>query len=157
MAEVGENGCSKAERLPKSSSSFRATPHTIVTIDFGTTHCSLSYLYGVNKHPNPLEIEPVLLSLDQQGRKRVPSCILFDEQGKGKSFGYQARDEYATMGKRARTSHAYFEHIKKELKREKVSYLNCTRLMPCQCLALRPGYNMTTVQLGLSIMQMLYY
>ena len=114
------NGCKKATRLPKSDESFRATPNTVVTIDFGTTHCSVSYLTSVNSHPNPRTMDPILLKIDDQGRKRVPSCILFDQFGVKKAFGYQARSVYASVTKSLRPSYAYFEHVKKDFQRDKV-------------------------------------
>ncbi len=115
------NGCSKATRVTKSADSFRSIPNSVITIDFGTTHCSVSYLTSVKACPNPAEVEPVLLKLDNEGRKRVPSCILFDQFGSWNSFGYQARDQYAKLAKAVRPACAFFEHVKKEIQRKEVS------------------------------------
>ncbi len=115
------NGCPKATRVAKDLDEFRSKPNTIVTIDFGTTHCSVSYLTSIKACPDPSEMEPVLLNLDSQGRKRVPSCILFDHLGGMKSFGYQARDQYAKLLITERPACAFFEHVKKEIQRTEVS------------------------------------
>ncbi len=119
--ENERNGCAKANRVAKRFDSFRSRPDSIVTIDFGTTHCSLTYLTSIEAIQNPSAIEPVLLKLDTQGRKRVPSSILFDQFGDRKSFGYPARDQYAKMLNPLRPSVAFFEHIKKDIQRKNVS------------------------------------
>ncbi len=116
-----KNGCSKAIRVPRRSDSFRSKPNTVITIDFGTTHCSVSHLTGIKACPNPSALEPELLTLDNAGRKRVPSCILFDRFGETKSFGHQAREEYASLQTELRPCYAFFEHVKKEIQRKKVS------------------------------------
>ena len=115
ISHVADNGCRKAIRKNKCFESFRATPNLVVTIDFGTTYCSVSYLIGVDRNAKSSEMEPTLLKLDDRGSKRVPSCILFDQYGVCKSFGYQARDQYTSLGKTSRPSYAYFEYVKKEL------------------------------------------
>ncbi len=141
MAEGSEkvisNGCCKATRVDKDLVSFRSKPNTIVTIDFGTTHCSISYLTSINASLNPAAMDPVLMKLDNEGRKRVPSCILFNKCGDRESFGYQARDQYATLGKSVRPAYAFFEHVKKEVQRNEVSiYISCSSkfiILACRC------------------------
>ena len=118
---ICENGCAKATRVAKKFDPFRSTPKSIVTIDFGTTHCSVSSLLDVNACPDPSVLDPVLLNLDTKCRKRVPSCILFDKFGDRKGIGYEAREEYATLGMRVRPAYAFFEHVKKEIQRKEVS------------------------------------
>ncbi len=130
------NGCAKAIRMPKSSDSFRSTPNSVVTIDFGTTHCSVSYLTSIKACPNPSAMEPVLLKLDNEGRKRVPSCILFDQFGKMNSFGYLARDQYAKLTRAVRPACAFFEHVKKEIQRKAVSQIMYSAVQSCMYVAI---------------------
>ena len=114
------NGCSKAIRVPKKEEGFRATPSAVATIDFGTTHCSAAFLTLTDEDTESSLTEPILLTLDDQGRKRVPSCILFDSSGVTIAFGYQARSEYAGLGRDQRPHYAFFDHVKKTFVREKV-------------------------------------
>ncbi len=126
MAEKvrSKNGCSKADRVAKrSTDTFRSTPNSIVTIDFGTTHCSVSKLAGIRKCPNPSALEPVMLELDKEGRKRVPSCVLFNQEGKLEFFGYNARNQYEKLTKEQKECSACFSHIKKEIQRKEVSII----------------------------------
>ncbi len=119
-----KNGCVKAIRVEKGLDNFRSKPNTIVTIDFGTTHCSVSYLTSIKQCPDPSSMEPVLLNLDTESRKRIPSCILFDHLGDVRSMGYQARDQYAKLQNAERPACAFFEHVKKEIQRKEVSRLS---------------------------------
>ncbi len=116
-----DNGCHKATRVTKTLESFRSTPNSIVAIDFGTTHCSVSSLLEIKTHPNISALKPSLLKLDNEDRKRVPSCILFDNSGKMKSFGKKARDQYAKLPKTEIPGYTFFEHVKKEVQRTEVS------------------------------------
>ena len=115
------NGCRKATRkgYTELDFKFRAKPRFIATIDFGTTHCSVAYLNRPDLAPKPSEVDPILLSLDEQGNKRVPSCILFDMNGERVAFGYEAREHFTTL-KSKRVEHYYFEHVKRLLQQEKV-------------------------------------
>ena len=108
--------CSKAEREP-----FRRTLKYLATIDFGTTHCSVAYLHRPDQAPNPSEVDPTVLKLDNYGNKRVPSCILFDEKGNKMAFGHEARQQFAALDRELRHQHHYFEHVKKNLQYEKVT------------------------------------
>ncbi len=126
MAEkvMSKNGSPKATRVTKrATDTFRSTQNTIVSIDFGTTYCSVSMLTGIRTCPNPSLLEPKMLKLDEESRKRVPSCILFDQFGKVKSFGYLARNQYMKLDKEERTLSAFFVHIKKEIQRKEVRML----------------------------------
>lgn len=116
------NGCTKAKRrgFTELGCEFRTTPHFLATIDFGTTHCSLAYLIGPDSAPNPSEVDPTLLKLDDAGNKRVPSCILFDIHGKMVAFGHEAREQFAGLDHQLRPHFSYFEHVKKHLQHEKV-------------------------------------
>lgn len=123
MATHTSNGCSKADRKGYTDldSKFRTTPRFLATIDFGTTHCSVAYLLRPDQALNPSEIDPLLLKLDDAGNKRVPSCILFDMNGKKIAFGYEARDQFATLDNQTRPQFHYFEHVKRQLQHEKVT------------------------------------
>ena len=116
------NGCPKAKRKPYTDlqSKFRATPRYLATIDFGTTHCSVAYLSRPDLAPNPSEIDPTLLKLDDSGNRRVPSCILFDNNGNKMAVGNSARERFAAMDHELRPRYLYFEHVKKLLQHEKV-------------------------------------
>ncbi len=71
-------------------------------------------------------MNPVLVRLDNEGRKRVPSSILFDRFGERQSFGYPAKEQYTKLANEVRPSCAFFEHVKKEVQRQKVSIIICT-------------------------------
>ena len=123
MAIRTSNGSSKAVRKGYAdlTSKFRATPRYLATIDFGTTHCSVAYLLRPDLAPNPSEEDPNILKLDNNGNKRVPSCILFDMNGMKIAFGYEARELFSTIDSKLRPQHHYFEHVKKNLQHEKVT------------------------------------
>ena len=98
------------------------TPKFVATIDFGTTHCSVAYLIRPDLEPNPSEVDPTVLTLDNAGNKRAPSCILFDSSGNKIAFGYEARELYASYKQELRPHFHYFEHVKKHLKHKTVTY-----------------------------------
>lgn len=112
------NGVELAERRDKStleklySDKFRrGSPDTIVTVDYGTTYCSVYYaLY-------PKE-EVVALTLDQSGSQRVPNCLLFSKEGRLMKFGSEASDSYADTDEEERKNFYYFEHVKKFFKHQ---------------------------------------
>lgn len=120
--DTGDGYTKAMRRVPKDSDLGRVSPNTIVTIDFGTTWCSVAYLTEVSKHDTvPSRMDPVLLELDEQGHTRVPNCILFDQHGVRNAFGYQAREQYASKKKELRNNCAYFEKVKKNVQQEEVS------------------------------------
>ena len=98
-------------------------PRFVATIDFGTTHCSVAYLIRPDLQPEPSKLEPIVLSLDNDENKRVSSYILFDSNRKMIAFGQEARDKYASLKREERPKYHYFEHVKKQLQREKVTYI----------------------------------
>ena len=98
----------------------QTTPRFLATIDFGTTHCSVAYLLRPDKKPNPSEFDPTLLTLDEDGNRRVPSYILFDASGKKIAFGKEAREQYADFDHEERPQYHYFEHVKKKLQHNEV-------------------------------------
>lgn len=114
------NGVCKATKSTRDSTCFREKPRNIATIDFGTTHCSVTY--QLNAHLADGDQKPQILKLDESGplAVRVPSCILFDREGKRRSFGYQARTQYYKMEQRTRPNFIYFEQIKMKLQHDKV-------------------------------------
>ena len=97
------------------------TSKFVTTIDFGTTNCSVAYLIRPDLARNPSEVEPIVLKLDSSGNRRVPSCILFDPNGKKIAFGYEAREQFADLNRDQRRRHHYFEHVKQHLQNEKVA------------------------------------
>ena len=97
------------------------TSKFVTTIDFGTTNCSVAYLIRPDLARNPSEVEPIVLKLDSSGNRRVPSCILFDPNGKKIAFGYEAREQFADLNRDQRPRHHYFEHVKQHLQNEKVA------------------------------------
>ena len=120
MAKRKENGVSPAKRMTNNFK-FREKPKNIATIDFGTTHCSVAY--KLNADVAPEKEKPEILKLDESGplAVRVPSCIVFDSEGKRLYFGYQAREHYYRMDHAQRPNCIYFEHIKMKLQHDKVS------------------------------------
>jgi len=126
---MATNWCSKADRKH-----YRSTPQFLTTIDFGTTHCSVVYLLRPDLEPNPSEVDPTVLKLDNSGHKRVPTYILFDANGNKMAFGHEARERFAALNHEQRPRHHYFEHVKKNLQHEKVTQLtrknNVDRLLP---------------------------
>ena len=120
ISTASRGGYPKAKRVPKQHIGFRSTPKFLATIDFGTTHCSVAYIVNAHVHDNPSEMDPIILMLDVVGRHRVPSCILFDPNGKKVAFGFKARTIYCGMDHEERPNYTYFEHIKRHLQREEV-------------------------------------
>ena len=114
---MASDGCAKVTDRKE----FRNTPKFLATIDFGTTHCSVAYLLRPDQAPNPSEVDPTLLKLDNAGNRRVPSCILFDSNGKMKAFGHEARDQFTALERKLKPDHHYFEHVKRHLQHEKVT------------------------------------
>ena len=112
MAAPYVNGVTLAKRKDKfdleklyTDNFRRGSPETIVTIDYGTTYCSVYYaLY-------PKE-DLVPLIIDQSGSQRVPNCLLFSEDGRLMRFGAEASDLYADTDEQERKKFYYFEHVK---------------------------------------------
>ena len=99
------------------------TPEFVTTIDFGTTHCSVAYLLRPDLADISSElVDSTVVKLDNNGNRRVPSCILFKPNGDKTAFGYEAREQFAALKLELRSQHHYFEHVKGHLQREKVTY-----------------------------------
>ena len=101
------------------------TPQFLTAIDFGTTHCSVAYLLRPDETSSRNKVDPIVLKLDNAGNKRVPSCILFDNNGNKITFGYEARHQFTSLNREPRSKffqeYHYFEHVKGHLQREKVT------------------------------------
>lgn len=122
MAKEFDNGVTGAYRK-SNTTGFRQTPRNIATIDFGTTHCSVTY--KINAHLTSDTEKPELLKLDESGplAVRVPSCIIFNQEGQRLFLGYQARNHYNRMDHSLRPCYIYFEHIKMSLQHDAVSLI----------------------------------
>ena len=118
MATRTSNASSTAGRKD-----FSTVPQFLATIDFGTTHCSVAYLLRPDLEPNltPSEVDPIVLKLDNDGNRRVPSCILFDPNGSKIAFGQEAREQYSALDHEERPLYHYFEHVKKNLQHDEVT------------------------------------
>ena len=113
------------------------TPQFLTAIDFGTTHCSVAYLLRPDETSSRNKVDPIVLKLDNAGRKRVPSCILFDNNGNKIAFGYEAREQFTSLNRKPISKtvkffpeYHYFEHVKGHLQREKVTlvYAACVSI-----------------------------
>ena len=104
-------------------------PQFVAAIDCGTTHCSVAYLLRPDLQPDPSEVDPTVLKLDYAGNKRVPTCILFDPNGKKMAFGYEARERFAALRRELRPQFHYFEHVKKHLQHKTVTSKICLGLI----------------------------
>ena len=102
------------------STAAGTTPEYVTTIDFGTTHCSVAYLLRPDLEDEL--VDSTIVKLDNRRNRRVPSCILFNSNGNKIAFGYEAREQFATLKQEQRPQHHYFEHVKGHLQREKVTY-----------------------------------
>lgn len=98
----------KKSSLPKlySDNFRRGTPETIVTIDYGTTHCSVYYTLYENGDVVPL-------TMDQTLTHRVPNCLLFSKDGRLMKFGSEASETYSDKDDEVKKNYYYFEHVKK--------------------------------------------
>ena len=97
---------------------FRTIPKYVAAIDFGTTHCSVSFIIRPDINP---EVEPTCLNLNKSFN-RIPNCILFDKFGKCIALGEEARSVYADLDESEIMEHYYFEHVKKALADDEVCY-----------------------------------
>ena len=121
MATKTSNGCVVARRVPRTSARFRQTPLNIAAIDFGTTNCSLAYTIGFESNSGP-----ELLTFNST-LYRVPTAILFDENGKATDFGHDAHEQYRNLEDKERLRCTYFEQIKMELQNDEV-YVDIAQL-----------------------------
>lgn len=109
------NGAEVARRIPREQAKFRARSRNVAAIDFGTTNCSIAYLTEADSP----EQEPHRLLLNGT-YERVPTAILFKEDGTFVSFGNEARQDYLNLDDDARPNYLYFEQIKMKLQQDEV-------------------------------------
>ncbi|XP_014823197.1 PREDICTED: heat shock 70 kDa protein 12B-like [Poecilia mexicana] len=83
----------------------------VIAIDFGTAYSG----YAFNITARDEESDPIL---KRWGAKhgldtpKTPTCILFDENGKFLSFGYEAKTTYIKMRGEEAKKHYFFEGFK---------------------------------------------
>lgn len=109
------NGAEVARRIPREQAKFRARSRNVAAIDFGTTNCSIAYLTEADSP----EQEPHRLLLNGT-YERVPTAILFKEDGTFVSFGNEARQDYLNLDDDARPNYLFFEQIKMKLQQDEV-------------------------------------
>ncbi len=111
------NGCPVAKRVPRAAANYRVPSKNVAAIDFGTTNCSVAYLTASD---DP-EKGPQRLTLNST-HNRVPTAILFNQNGKFASFGHEARNDYIqSLDDADRLNYYYFEEIKMNLQLDEVS------------------------------------
>ena len=102
---------------------FRPASPYVAAIDFGTTHCSVTYTLDGSKIPIKCKLEDT--------HERVPNAIFIDKTtNKVVSFGYKAQAMFSQ--KRQQHHHIYFERMKMILYRTAVSD---SHLLLSYCLA----------------------
>ncbi len=117
------NGCPVAKRVPRSSANYRVSSKNVAAIDFGTTNCSVSYLTTTDD----AKAGPQCLKLNGT-HQRVPTAILFNQDGKFVSFGHEARSDYLLgLDDGDRLKYYYFEEIKMSLQLDEVR--SCMRVI----------------------------
>ena len=109
------NGCILARRIPRSEARCRQPSNYIAAIDFGTTNCSIAYILP----GETFEKEPNVLAF-QGTQQRVPTAILFNNDGVVRSFGDKARKTYRNLRVEEMRDWAYFEQIKMDLQHDDV-------------------------------------
>ena len=121
------NGCPKFQLKSLSSlpskPKFRRSLKYVATIDFGTTHCSVAYVLFLNllKNVPGVHLQPTLLALEGN-TKRIPNCVLFNNEGELEYLGVRARERWANMDHQQRPGYYYFDHVKKLLQYDEVSF-----------------------------------
>ena len=115
------NGCEVARRVPRRDARCRQPSSNIAAIDFGTANCSLAYIIAgemTDNGPNLLPLHGTVY--------RVPTAILFRNDGTVKAFGDTARKLYRNLDDEQRLEWAYFEQIKMDLQQDEVwEYVLC--------------------------------
>ena len=111
--KTSPNGCTVARCMPRKSVEWRQPSAYIAAIDFGVSNCSVAYVV-------PGKINPHMLPLDDT-MCRIPTTILFNNNGTLNSFGWQARTRYYNLDDGKRLEYAYFDHIKMDLQHDQVT------------------------------------
>ncbi len=113
------NGCPVAKRVPRAAANYRVPSRNVAAIDFGTTNCSVAYLTASDDPQKG----PQRLTLNST-HNRVPTAILFNQNGKFASFGHEARNDYIqSLDDAERLNYYYFEEIKMNLQLDEVSLI----------------------------------
>ena len=100
----------------------------IAAIDFGTKNCSLAYITKNDR----LELTQGVPKLPLNGTYlRVPTAILFNQEGQVEAFGHDARTLYGNLEDYERECYFYFEEIKMNLRRDQVSENDLQRFIRC--------------------------
>ena len=106
------NGAPRTRRVTRTEANFRPASPYVAAIDFGTTHCSVTYTLDGSKIPIKCKLEGT--------HERVPNAILIDKTtNKVVSFGYKAQAMFSK--KREQQNYIYFERMKMILYRTAVS------------------------------------
>ena len=122
------NGCTPARRVEVSSNSLdTSVPVCAVVIDYGTTHCSMTYIRSGSG-------EEIRASLDTSGQPRVPNSVLFNERGIIAAFGHEAVERYRKLPTPTRKKYRFFEHVKKTILSSVIegqvrNYCSCCKYM----------------------------
>ena len=110
------NGCKVARRVPRRDARCHQPSDCIAAIDFGTTNCSVAYIL-----PGESEKGPELL-LFPGNEKRIPTAVLFNEEGTVEDFGKTAREACISLNGENLMERPYFEYIKMNLQHDKVTF-----------------------------------
>uniref|UniRef100_A0A3B5M5I2 Heat shock protein family A (Hsp70) member 12A.2 n=1 Tax=Xiphophorus couchianus TaxID=32473 RepID=A0A3B5M5I2_9TELE len=92
----------------------------VIAIDFGTAFSG----YAFNITPGEVKSEPHLPRWGKEygfDTPKTPTCILFNEDEKCLSFGYEAKMAYQEMSGEEAKKHYFFEDFKMELYSKKLS------------------------------------
>ena len=114
---MSSNGCPRPQRRTVEETIIPGVPKYLSAIDFGTTHCSVTYLLRPDLKPNPAEEDPICFKINDT-ENREPNCVLFGPSGTVSSFGKNAREMFSNWD--STSEHAYFEHVKKLLQHDEV-------------------------------------
>ena len=90
----------------------------VVGIDFGTTYSGYGYSFRdeYNKDHNKIYSNSDWKSGDGLVTIKTPTVILFDENGKFQSFGYEAEDAYTRLLEDGKADgYSYFSRFKMKL------------------------------------------
>ena len=115
---ITSNGCHVAQRVTRKNAGCRQPSNYIAAIDFGTTNCSVAYILPgemAEQGPTKLAFEGTI--------NRVPTAVLFNEEGTVEAFGTTARKAYRNLEDVERLTWAYFEQIKMNLQHDEVIFV----------------------------------
>ena len=96
----------------------------VVGIDFGTTYSGYGYSFrdDYKKEHSQIYSNSNWKSGDGFATTKTPTVILFDENGKFQSFGYEAEEAYARLREEGKADgHSYFRTYKMKLFQDEYS------------------------------------